>query len=133
MNADEVLRHAGLNHNKTFFKMSFADNGIGFNQDHATQIFDIFQRLNAKSEYHGTGIGFPMSEKYARTMGEIYMPNQHLGKAPHSTLSFRRVNTSIFRQVPTRKSQDKYQSRLYHQYKYGVNCTMFFILTSKVG
>ena len=73
MNAEEVLRHPGLNHNKTFFKISFADNGIGFNQDYAAQIFDIFQRLHAKSEYHGTGIGLPMCRKICQNhSGDIY-------------------------------------------------------------
>ena len=73
MNAEAVLRHTDLNHNKTFFKISFADNGIGFNQDYATQIFDIFQRLNAKSEYHGTGIGLPMCRKICQNHGgDIY-------------------------------------------------------------
>ena len=73
MNAEEVLRHTGLNHSRTFFKISFADNGIGFNQDYATQIFDIFQRLHAKSEYHGTGIGLPMCRKICQNHGgDIY-------------------------------------------------------------
>ena len=71
--AEEVLRHTGLNYNKTFFKISFADNGIGFNQDFVGQIFDIFQRLHAKNEYHGTGIGLPMCKKICQNHGgDIY-------------------------------------------------------------
>ena len=96
MNAEEVQYHTGLNHNKTFFKISFADNGIGFNQDYAAQIFDLFQRLHAKNEYHGTGIGLPMCKKYAKTTAGIYMRNQRLAKAPYSTLSFRRVDNFNF-------------------------------------
>jgi signal transduction histidine kinase len=73
MNAEEVLPHTSLNRNKNFFKISFADNGIGFNQDYATQIFDIFQRLHAKSEFHGTGIGLPMCKKICQNHGgDIY-------------------------------------------------------------
>ena len=73
MNAEEVLHHTSLNRNKTFFKISFADNGIGFNQDYATQIFDIFQRLHAKSEFQGTGIGLPMCRKICQNHGgDIY-------------------------------------------------------------
>ena len=48
MNADEVLRHAGLNHNKTFFKISFADNGIGFNQDYSRKYSTFFKGFTQK-------------------------------------------------------------------------------------
>ena len=80
MNAEEVPRHSGLNHNKTFFKISFADNGIGFNQDYAAKIFDIFQRLHAKSEYQGTGIGLPMCRKICQNHGGDIYAESTLGK-----------------------------------------------------
>ena len=80
MDPEEVLHHPGLNHNKTFFKISFADNGIGFNQDYATQIFDIFQRLHAKSEYHGTGIGLPMCRKICQNHGGDIFAESTLGQ-----------------------------------------------------
>ena len=80
VDAEEVLLHVGLNHGKTFFKISFADNGIGFSQDYATQIFDIFQRLHAKSEYHGTGIGLPMCRKICQNHGGNIYAESTLGQ-----------------------------------------------------
>jgi light-regulated signal transduction histidine kinase (bacteriophytochrome) len=40
-----------------YFKITITDNGIGFSQEYSDKIFGLFQRLHAKNEYSGTGIG----------------------------------------------------------------------------
>jgi len=39
------------------------DNGIGFDQKYAEQIFDMFRRLVPSAEYDGTGIGLALCKK----------------------------------------------------------------------
>jgi len=44
-------------------EIGFADNGIGFDQQHAMTIFDTFARLNSKDKYEGTGLGLSLCKK----------------------------------------------------------------------
>jgi two-component system CheB/CheR fusion protein len=52
-----------LNRNGAYCEIKFADNGIGFNQQYAEQIFTIFNRLVGKEDYEGTGIGLALCRK----------------------------------------------------------------------
>ncbi len=54
-----------LNKNASYCEISFRDNGIGFDQKYADQIFLIFHRLNAREHFPGTGIGLALCKTIA--------------------------------------------------------------------
>lgn len=59
---------------KEFWKISVKDNGIGFSQQYADKIFELFQRLHSGSkDYDGTGIGLTICKKLVQNhKGFIY-------------------------------------------------------------
>ena len=46
-----------------YHRIYIKDNGIGFDQQYADQIFTIFKRLHSFDEYEGTGIGLSICKK----------------------------------------------------------------------
>lgn len=46
-----------------YCRIFIEDNGIGFDQKYAEQIFDMFRRLHVNSEFEGTGIGLAICKK----------------------------------------------------------------------
>jgi len=46
-----------------YCRILIEDNGIGFDQKYAEQIFDMFRRLHPSAEYEGTGIGLALCKK----------------------------------------------------------------------
>jgi len=49
--------------------LDFKDNGIGIDEKYKDQIFEMFSRLNNRSEYKGSGLGLSIVKKITNSLG----------------------------------------------------------------
>ena len=69
----QIQKYPALNPVMSYVEIIFKDNGIGFDQQYADKIFTIFQRLNNREAYTGTGIGLALVKKIIENHhGEIF-------------------------------------------------------------
>lgn len=71
--SDHKPKFKHLDPNTDYWEFVVQDNGIGFEQRYADQIFQVFQRLHTRAAYEGTGIGLAIARKIVTNHGgEIY-------------------------------------------------------------
>ena len=49
--------------------MTIKDNGIGIDPDHKDLLFNLFQRLNTRDDFDGSGIGLSVCKKITEQHG----------------------------------------------------------------
>lgn len=76
----EVQQYEDLHTSVNYVELIFKDNGIGFDQKHAKQIFTIFKRLNSKEKFEGTGIGLALCKKIVDNHHGIIEAESQVGK-----------------------------------------------------
>ena len=63
-----------------YCRINISDNGIGFDEIYLDRIFVIFQSLNDRSVYEGTGIGLAISKKIMEKHNGLITAKSELGK-----------------------------------------------------
>ncbi|CAN5471909.1 hypothetical protein BH10BAC4_BH10BAC4_04130 [soil metagenome] len=69
-----------LDMNTEYYKLMIKDNGIGFEEEYAETIFQMFERLNGKNEFPGSGIGLALCKKITENHQGIIQANSTLGE-----------------------------------------------------
>ena len=74
-----IIRIEALDKNN-FWEFSVSDNGIGIEKENYNRVFAIFQRVNSKEKYSGTGIGLSICQKIVNHhKGKIWIEPSLLG------------------------------------------------------
>ena len=63
-----------------YWKIMISDNGIGFEPQYSSKIFELFERLHGRSEYEGTGIGLAICKKIMQNHKGIITAEGELGR-----------------------------------------------------
>jgi signal transduction histidine kinase len=71
---------------KSHVEIEISDNGIGFDNSHSERIFAVFQRLHAKDEYDGTGIGLAICRKVMKNHEGVIVAKGKPGKGATFTV-----------------------------------------------
>ncbi len=58
-----TIRGDGGEEHCSCYTITIADNGIGFDESYAEKVFSLFQRLNTKEAYEGSGIGLAITKR----------------------------------------------------------------------
>ncbi len=69
-----------------FYQIAVTDNGIGFNPKYRHQVFEIFQRLNSRETFAGTGIGLALSKRVVENHGGAIRADGEEGRGATFTI-----------------------------------------------
>ena len=82
-----------------FFRIAVQDNGIGIQEKYSDKVFVLFQMLQAKTEYEGTGVGLAIAQKAVQRLGgRIWYESNADGSA--GTTFFLTLPMGVERQLP---------------------------------
>jgi len=88
LSPEELKEHPQLDSRLPYVEIIFVDQGVGIDPRFEERVFLIFQRLNTRQHFEGTGIGLALCKRIVSNhCGEIYVrPNEGGGSRFHVLL-----------------------------------------------
>ena len=80
MTLPELNHYISDNGKTNYYKITVSDNGIGFDQKYADEIFMVFKRLHSYHEFEGTGVGLSICKKIIEKHNGIIKADSELNK-----------------------------------------------------
>jgi signal transduction histidine kinase len=72
----------------TCWKISFQDNGIGFDPEHRENIFKVFKKAHQGPKFSGTGMGLAICKKIVENHKGVIMANSRIDQGSTITILF---------------------------------------------
>jgi light-regulated signal transduction histidine kinase (bacteriophytochrome) len=82
-------------HSPRGWEVIVRDNGIGFDEQHAEQIFKVFHRLHSRNEYEGTGVGLAVCRKIVERHGGTIVAKSAAGEGARFVITFPEQRSGI--------------------------------------
>lgn len=76
----EKLFSQSINNGCGYYKIEVSDNGIGFDDKYADEIFMVFKRLHSYHEFEGTGMGLSICKKIIEKHNGFITANGKIGE-----------------------------------------------------
>ena len=81
-----------LKRSEDYSYVKISDNGIGFEAEYASRIFNVFQRLHGKADYPGSGIGLAICKKILEHHNGIIYAESMPGEGASFTFAIPKIN-----------------------------------------
>ncbi|HEX8269903.1 MAG TPA: PAS domain S-box protein [Flavobacterium sp.] len=86
----KFIEDNGMLPNLNYFRINFADNGIGFDPQYKERVFNVFERVHDNKELSGTGIGLAIVKKIVDNHKGFIIVDSELGQGSTFSMYFPR-------------------------------------------
>jgi len=81
--------------NKDFYKITVQDNGIGFDEKYADDIFRVFKRLHSYQQFEGTGVGLSICKKIVEKHHGFIKAESEIDKGSRFIIGLPELQTTV--------------------------------------